>query len=168
MYKLLLFLCLLLCTSLFAQPRVYTTATTPFHNDYEKPVPFYELYTHQFGSLEADIFLVNGSDELYVAHTRSDLNNNKRRTIDSLYILPLLNCIRKNKGSVYADPTRKLQLLIDIKTEAVPTLERLIAILQKYPELTNASGLQIVISGNRPTADSFHFYPDFIRFDGVL
>lgn len=168
MYKLFLLLCFLSLSSVYAQPRVYTTANAHSHNDYEKPDPFVEAYNQQFGSIEADIFLLDDSDELYVAHTRSDLNNKKRRTIDSLYLLPLANCIRKNKGSVYADPSRKLQLLIDIKTEAVPTLKRLIAVLQKYPGLINASGLQIVISGNRPAADSFHIYPAFIWFDGVM
>ena len=167
MHKLFLLLCLLSYASISAQPRVYTTANAHSHNDYEKPVPFYEAYKQQFGSMEADIFLLTESDELYVAHNKSDLDK-KRRTLDSLYLLPLVNCIRKNKGFVYADTSRKLQLMIDIKTEAVSTLNRLIAMLRKYPELINTSSLQVVISGNRPVADSFYTYPSFIQFDGVL
>ncbi|MBC7828269.1 MAG: alkaline phosphatase [Chitinophagaceae bacterium] len=167
MYKLFLSLCLLSCASINAQPRVYTTANAHSHNDYEKPVPFHDAYKHQFGSIEADIFLLNGSDELYVAHYKSDLDK-KRRTLDSLYLLPLVNCIRKNNGFVYADTSRKLQLMIDIKTEAVPTLTRLITQLRKYPELINSPTLQVVISGNRPIADSFYLYPPFIQFDGIL
>src|SRR5687767_1571510 len=114
MYKLFLLLYALSFTSVFAQPKLYTTANAHSHNDYEKPIPFYEAYKHQFGSIEADIFLVEGSEELYVAHHKSDLDK-KKRTLDSLYLMPLRTCIRKNNGVVYADTTRKLQLLIDIK-----------------------------------------------------
>ncbi|MGZ5134888.1 MAG: phosphatidylinositol-specific phospholipase C/glycerophosphodiester phosphodiesterase family protein [Flavitalea sp.] len=167
MYKLCLILFLVSTHSLSAQKGIYTTANGHSHNDYERPNPFYEAYRHQFGSIEADIFLLKDSRELYVAHTSSDLNR-KRRTLDSLYLLPLVNGIRKNNGSVYPDSTRKLQLLVDIKTEAIPTLNRLIEVLRQYPALINTSSLRIVISGNRPTPDSFSTYPSFIHFDGVL
>ncbi|HKH62954.1 MAG TPA: phosphatidylinositol-specific phospholipase C/glycerophosphodiester phosphodiesterase family protein [Flavitalea sp.] len=163
----LLFFCFFSVNSLIAQPRAYTTANAHSHNDYEKPDPFYKAYKHQFGSIEADIFLLKESDDLFVAHNRSDLDK-KRRTLDSLYLQPLANCIRKNNGFVYSDTSRKLQLLIDIKTEAIPTLNRLIEQLRKYPELINASTLKIVISGNRPPADMFIVYPPFIFFDGVV
>lgn len=167
MNKLILLLCLLSCALVNAQDKVYTTANAHSHNDYEKAVPFYDAYKHQFGSIEADIFLLDGSMDLYVAHHKSDLDK-KRRTLDSLYLSPLANCIRKNKGFVYTDTSRKLQLMIDIKTGAVPTLNRLIEQLRRYPELINSSSLRIVISGNRPAADSFYLYPSFIWFDGVI
>ena len=168
MLKNLLFACCLAVSSLiFAQPRKYTTANAHSHNDYEKPNPFTEAYKHQFGSIEADIFLIPGSEDLFVAHAWRDLNN-VRRTLDSLYLVPLANAIHNNNGNVYADGSRRLQLLVDIKTDAVPTLDRLIQALKKYPALTNSRTLQIVISGNRPSADSFHLYPSFIYFDGVI
>ena len=167
MKNILLFFSLFAINSLLAQPRVYTTANAHSHNDYEKPDPFYKAYKHQFGSIEADIFLLNESDDLLVAHNRSDLDK-KRRTLDSLYLQPLANSIRKNNGYAYSDTSRKLLLLIDIKTEAIPTLNQLIIQLRKYPELINAPTLKIVISGNRPPADSFVVYPPFILFDGVI
>jgi alkaline phosphatase len=157
---------LVICGSVVAQPRQYTTANAHSHNDYEKPVPFYEAYNNQFGSIEADIFLVDGHRDLFVAHTRADLNKG-RHTLDSIYLLPLVNCIRKNKGFVYSDTTLKLQLLIDIKSDAIPTLNQLITVLRQYPELLSASSLQIAISGNRPPVDSFYSFPSFIYFDGV-
>lgn len=167
MKNVLFLLCFLSANSLHAQPRVYTTANAHSHNDYEKPDPFYKAYNHQFGSMEADIFLLKESDDLFVAHHRSDLDT-KRRTLDSLYLQPLARCIRNNNGFVYPDTSRKLVLLIDIKTEAVPALNRLIEQLRHYPELIKASTVQIVISGNRPPADSFIVYPSFIFFDGVI
>jgi len=165
MFKLFLLL-LLTSSSIIAQPRLYTTANAHSHNDYEKRAPFYEAYKHQFGSIEVDIFLIKGSGELYVAHHAAELNV-KKRTLDSMYLLPLADCIRKNKGYIYADTLKKLQLLIDIKTEAVPTIHLLMAVLRKYPELINTAGLQMVISGNRPPPDSFYTYPSFIQFDGI-
>ena len=167
MKHLLFFFCLISVNCLTAQSKAYTTANAHSHNDYEKPDPFYKAYKHQFGSIEADIFLLKESNDLFVAHNRSDLDQ-KRRTLDSLYLQPLANSIRKNNGYVYSDTSRKLILLIDIKTEAVPTLNELIAHLRKYPQLINASTLKIVISGNRPPADSFSVYPSFIFFDGVV
>ena len=167
MNRLLLIFFLVTGTALKAQPRVYTVANAHSHNDYERPSPFWEAYKHGFGSIEADIYLLDSSEKLFVAHTRSDLDG-PRRTLDSLYLVPLSECIRKNNGFVYADRSRKLQLLIDIKTAAVPTLNRLVTVLKQYPELIRSTSLQIVISGNRPAADSFHLYPSFIHFDGVI
>jgi alkaline phosphatase len=167
MYYALLILSLLCINSLYAQPKVYTTANAHSHNDYEKSEPFSKAYTHQFGSIEADIFLLPESNNLFVAHHRSDLNT-KRRTLDSLYLQPLAKRIRENNGFVYSDTSQKLILLIDIKTEAIPTLNRLIEQLRNHPELIEASTLRIVISGNRPPAESFTVYPSFISFDGVM
>ena len=167
MYYTLLMLSLLSINTLYAQPKVYTTGNAHSHNDYEKPEPFYKAYTHQFGSIEADIFFLQESDDLFVAHYKSDLDT-KRRTLDSLYLQPLAKRIRENNGFVYSDTSRKLILLIDIKTEAVPTLNRLIEQLRNHPELIEASTLRIVISGNRPPPDSFTVYPPFIFFDGVM
>ncbi|MEO8173853.1 MAG: phosphatidylinositol-specific phospholipase C/glycerophosphodiester phosphodiesterase family protein [Sediminibacterium sp.] len=164
-----LFFSVLLLNSLFikAQPSVYTTSNAHSHNDYEQPVPFWEAYKAGFGSIEADIFLVNGNDELLVAHTPVELLTKKRR-LDSLYLIPIRDCIKKNNGYTYSDKSKKLQILIDIKTVPVPTLKRFIETIKRYPELTNTSSLQFVISGGRPTPDSFTTYPSFIWFDGEL
>lgn len=167
MYKLFLYFCCLVCSTVVAQPKLYTTANAHSHNDYEKPNPFHEAYKQGFGSIEADIFLLNESENLFVAHHNAELSG-KRRTLDLLYLQPLAAQIRQNKGYVYKDKSQSLQLLIDIKTDAVPTLKRLIEVLQKYPEIIRAANLKLVISGNRPAPDSFVVYPPFIYFDGVV
>jgi alkaline phosphatase len=59
-------------------------------------------------------------------------------------------------------------MLIDIKTDSVNTLDALISLLKKYPALINSPRLTWVISGNRPAAENFNSYPDFIWFDGEL
>lgn len=157
-------LLLVISESCFAQLRVYTTANAHSHNDYEKPSPFWEAYKNKFGSIEADIFLDNG--ELVVAHDREQVK--KRFTLDSLYLKPLQQSIQANKGFVYADPKRQLQLMIDLKTEGVPTLKALVDRLSTYPALTKCPTLQITISGNRPPEADFTSYPAWILFDGEL
>ena len=142
----------------------YSTSNAHSHNDYEQFTPFFSAYQEGFGSMEADIFLQN--DSLLVSHDRKGLL--LKRTLENLYLLPLDSCIKRNGGYVYADRQKKLQLLIDIKTEAVSTLAKLIAVLGKYPRLTGSKTLSIVISGNRPPANSFISYPNFIQFDGEL
>lgn len=160
---------LLLLTSLLihAQPSKYTTSNAHSHNDYEQPIPFWTAYNAGFGSIEADIFLVNGNDELLVAHTPAELATKKRR-LDSLYLIPLRDCIRNNHGHPYADFSKKLQILIDVKTAAVPTLLKFIETIKKYPELVKTPSVQFVISGGRPNPDSFPSYPSYIWFDGEL
>jgi alkaline phosphatase len=146
---------------------VYTTANAHSHNDYEQPLPFREAYNAGFGSIEADIFLVGDTNELLVAHTPAELLTKKRR-LDSLYLIPIRDCIRKNNGHVYPAASKKLQILVDIKTSPIPTLHKFIETLQRFPELTHTSSLQFVISGGRPNPDSFATYPSYIWFDGEL
>lgn len=158
------FLLLLAGCALQAQPSAYTVANAHSHNDYEQPAPFWTAYREGFGSVEADIFLLG--DSLLVAHDFAELR--LHRSLEQYYLEPLATCIRQNKGHVFANPKKKLQLLVDIKTEAVATLGKLVATLRRYPSLTNAASLRIVISGNRPDPATFNSYPSFITFDGVL
>lgn len=148
----------------FSQTRIYTTANAHSHNDYEKTNPFREAWKNGFGSIEADIFLDNG--KLIVAHDKDQVK--KRFTLDSLYLEPLQQCINKNNGYVYADKKRQLQLMIDLKTEAISTLKAVVDRLNNYPVLLKCSTLKITISGNRPPLTSFNVYPSWVLFDGEL
>lgn len=123
------------------------------HNDYEQENPFYSAYNKMFGSVEADIHLVN--NELLVGHDAKNLM--KERTLESLYLKPIIGSNQIN---------RSLQLLIDIKTEAISTINALIKILSKYPGIIQNKNIKIVLSGNLPSPEQFTNYPDFIWFDG--
>lgn len=147
-----------------AQPAYPSVANAHSHNDYEQELPFWQALRAGFGSVEADIFLDN--DALIVAHDRKQVA--KGLTLDSLYLRPLAACITRNKGFVYADTNRWLQLMIDIKTEAVPTLRKLVDIINGYPSLQQCRTLRIVISGNRPDPGSFGQWPAWVRFDAVF
>ncbi|MEP6949670.1 MAG: phosphatidylinositol-specific phospholipase C/glycerophosphodiester phosphodiesterase family protein [Ginsengibacter sp.] len=164
MKKLLILSLLLSGLNLLGQPSYYTTANVHSHNDYEQKTPFWLAYNENFGSMEADIFLQNG--ELLVGHEKKDLVSH--RTLEEYYLRNLQHCIEKNDNHPYADTSRKLQLLIDIKTDSIATLDKLVEILKKYPTLINSPSVTFVITGNRPAASRFAGYPSFIYFDGVL
>ncbi len=162
----ILLLCFFFSLNINPLQKKYTTANAHSHNDYEQQSPFVAAYGKEFGSIEVDVFLQTDTS-LFVAHHLQELTVKKRR-LDSLYFIPLVSAIRKNNGSVYSDRKRNLQLMIDLKTEAVSTLKTLIGSIRKYPELINTPTLKIVISGNRPDISAFASYPSFIWFDGNL
>lgn len=148
-----------------AQPTVYTTANAHSHNDYEKPAPLRAAFNEGFGSVEADLHLIN--DTLWVAHDKPKPGT-VVPTFDKLYLQPLNNEIAQHAGFPYADHTKKLQLLIDLKTTAIPTLNKLVTALQQYPALINNPNISFVISGSRPDSTTWDQYPAFIWFDGNL
>ncbi|HZI68070.1 MAG TPA: alkaline phosphatase, partial [Hanamia sp.] len=99
----LLFFLVSASVSVFAQHKKYTVADAHAHNDYMHPVPFYTAWNAGFGSIEADVFPVNGV--LLVSHNKEALN--PKRTLDSLYLNPLLKELQNH-------PHRKVNLLVDI------------------------------------------------------
>jgi alkaline phosphatase len=159
-----LFFLNLLCVNVSAQKKNYTVSNAHAHNDYEHPVPFYTAYNAGFGSIEADILLYE--NELYVAHNAAGIAPGK--TLQSLYLNPLQEVIQKNNGRVYADSTKHLLLLIDLKTPAEPTLDALLNVLKQYTMITTCPGLNIVITGNSPDITRLTAYPAWLFFDGNL
>ncbi|MFF8972719.1 phosphatidylinositol-specific phospholipase C/glycerophosphodiester phosphodiesterase family protein [Streptomyces sp. NPDC014995] len=123
------------------------------HNDYEHPRPLLDALDHRFGSVEADIFLVDG--QLLVAHDPVDLD--PARTLESLYLAPLAARVKANHGSVHRGERTPLQLLIDIKTEGAATYLELDRQLRRHRHLftSYAHGrvrrgpVTAVISGDR-------------------
>ncbi len=146
-----------------AQTKQYTAANMHIHNDYEKPVPFWLAWHAGAGSMEADIFLKEG--KLLVAHELKNISAG--RTLETLYLKPIDSLIRSSSGFSGQHKNRKLQLLIDIKSEPMATLDSLVSLLKNYPNLIQSSNLKFVISGNRPPSNNFESYPNFIHFDGI-
>ena len=68
-----------------AQVNGYSQANAHSHNDYEQKNPFHEAYNEKFGSIEADVHLVEGN--LLVGHDNKDLKPS--RTLENLYRTPL-------------------------------------------------------------------------------
>lgn len=126
------------------------------HNDYMQKVPFWNAFSAGANSIEADILLKDG--QLYVAHSEESIS--KERTIESLYLEPLQAAL-----NLKLLEDREVQILIDIKTKAKPTLQKLVETLSKYPLLIASDQIDFVISGNQPKPSEYHNYPDYIHFD---
>jgi hypothetical protein len=122
------------------------------HNDYEHKRPLFDALEQGFGSVEADVYLVEG--ELLVAHNREDVKT--ERTLEKLYLAPLKERFDRQKEILPGLKT--LVLLVDIKGEAVATYQALEKQLEKYkPMLTvfetdriTTNAVTIILSGNRP------------------
>ena len=126
------------------------------HNDYEHERPFFEAFQLGFGSIEADVYAVNG--QLLVGHERNQLSLN--RNLKDLYIDPIVRVLKANKEGNFH------QLLIDSKTSADSTLPLIIAALKPHAEIILKKGFRIVISGNRPKPSQYIESPAWITFDG--
>lgn len=127
------------------------------HNDYKQNVPFWTAVSAEVDAIETDVFLKHGN--LFVAHESFEID--KGKTLKSLYLEPLKVAIKLG----FVANKKPLQLLIDIKTEAYKTLEKLVEQLQNYPTITNNKKIKIVISGTRPKPEDYVKYPQFIYFD---
>ncbi len=117
------------------QPPLYTYPTSltqgiipkliHSHNDYWRDVPFYSAISVGAVSVEADVWLYNGT--LYIGHEQGALT--KERTFESLYINPILDTLRRQNAnsSFLTTPTRNgvfdtvgtqtLYLFVDVKTD---------------------------------------------------
>lgn len=136
------------------------------HNDYAQPNPFYGAYAAGMGSVEADVFLKNG--KLLVAHNEEDTD--PERNLEKLYLVPIVKAFKENKGYIYADKSKTLQLLIDIKENHKEVLAELIKELKPFINYFNPSvnkyAVKILISGDVPPSGNFKDYPAYIYFDG--
>lgn len=112
------------------------------HNDYEQARPLQEALDNGFASVEADVFLVDG--KLLVGHDRKELK--PERTLDSLYLKPLAERAKANRGWIY--PGHVLWVLVDIKADGVAVYEAFKKEIAPYPSLKKA--VRFVISGDRP------------------
>jgi hypothetical protein len=140
------------------------------HNDYYHARPLLDALDQGFCSVEADVFLVDG--QLLVGHSQSELQ--PERTFERLYLVPLLERVRRNDGSVHGTGER-FTLLVDIKSDASPTLAALAKALAGYAEMFcsehegqyTARAVQVVVSGNRSLAEIAACEPRYFGVDGI-
>lgn len=124
------------------------------HNDYLQLVPLRRALELGLGSVEVDVYLVEG--ELRVGHERWQLR--RGRTLSSLYLDPLLAATRAGRA-LRADG-RPLVLLVDIKAEGPAVYRALRELLPRYRELltrfvdgrVEPGAVTVVLSGARPEA----------------
>lgn len=138
------------------------------HNDYWRPLPLYSALASGAISVEADVWLFNGT--LHVGHDLESLT--RERTFTSLYINPLLDVLNKQnpngtfgnsatKNGVYdAAVGQTLYLFVDLKTEGAAAWNATIRALQPlrtagYLTTFNGSTIRpgpvtVVGTGNTP------------------
>ena len=121
-------------TPLYTYPTSLTQGIIPklihSHNDYWRDVPYYSALSVGAVSIEADVWLYNGT--LHVGHERGALT--KERTFESLYINPILDTLRRQnptnssflstatKNGVFdTDVAQTLYLFVDVKTDGALT-----------------------------------------------
>jgi hypothetical protein len=121
------------------------------HNDYEHKRPLLDALECGFCSVEADVWLVK--DALLVAHTPLGFDN--ARTLEKLYLDPLRERAKANRGAIHAGAT--FYLMIDVKTDAKETYAALVSVLDRYSDIltvtrdgkTEVKAVTVIISGNR-------------------
>jgi len=148
------------CLLSLAQPLIHA------HNDYQKREPLTNALKNKVFSIEADIYLYN--NKLVVAHDKKDLPMAK--TLDSLYLQPIINLFQQHKGAIDKDTSYAPVLMIDIKENGEAVIAELIKRLSVHHAVfdrsVNAKAVQIVISGDRGSLLKWNSYPSFILFDG--
>lgn len=109
------------------------------HNDYWRRIPLFDAINHGCIGIEADVWLMNGEDDLLVGHSTSSLT--RKRTFTSLYVDPILKLLdsmnptthfakTSGHGIFDEDPEQTLVLLVDFKTNG----EKLFPIVQQQLE----------------------------------
>ncbi|MEO1624712.1 MAG: phosphatidylinositol-specific phospholipase C/glycerophosphodiester phosphodiesterase family protein, partial [Bacteroidota bacterium] len=134
---------------------VIPLAGTHAHNDYENERPLFDALQYGFTTIEADVYLIEG--ELYVSHSYP-LFLRPDRSLRHLYLEPLWQLVRQNNGSVYPRYSQPIYLMIDVKTDAVATYEKLKEELAVYRDMlsfchngrVSNKAVSVFISGNRP------------------
>jgi hypothetical protein len=142
------------------------------HNDYLHDRPLLDALSHGFRGIEADVYLVQG--DLWVAHDRNKLDAS--RTLRNLYLDPLAERAERSPGGIYDDGTG-ITLLVDIKSDALPTYQALHAMLETdyadlvtvYRDDTVTPGpVTVIVSGNRPREYMAGQSVRYAAYDGRL
>ena len=142
------------------------------HNDYRHERPLLNALDQGFGSVEADIFLVEG--EILIGHDRSDLT--PERTLKSLYLEPLRQRALAYGGRIHPD-RKNFYLWIDQKTESESTYKVLHELLAEYADIVTSveddvvtqKAVIVILSGNRPfELVAAQTGPRYLGLDGRL
>lgn len=138
------------------------------HNDYAQSRPFWGAYEAHAASIEADIWLVDGT--LYVAHNKKDIR--PERSLEAMYLQPIRQVVEQHRGAAYADGT-SFQFLVDLKTGR-ETLDALVLLIEKkgykryFDPTANPTAIQLTITGDKVKPEDFNAYPPYVFFDGRI
>ena len=163
---------LVLLASCQSIDRVTPLPNAHAHNDYHHDRPLFEALENGFTSVEADVHLING--KLYVTHDHPE-NMAEAKTLEDLYLNPLKKRIAENGGKVFKGYDKYFYLMIDVKTEALPTYLKMKEVLVGYESMLSqvVNGVEqkdkpvkVFISGNRAIAEILSAEPKIMALDG--
>ncbi|KAL4883046.1 histone acetylation protein-domain-containing protein [Aspergillus karnatakaensis] len=172
-------------SSEYSYPTDFTRGILPLttRSDYWRDIPFYTALSKGCISVEADVWLYNGT--LHIGHDESSLT--EERTFESLYINPILDVLERqnpksrflseptNNGVFDASTGQTLYLFVDAKTSGPETFEAVIAALEplrkkgylttvKNNDTLTEGPVTVIGTGNTPydmvapVADRDYFY----------
>jgi hypothetical protein len=141
------------CFPAFAFSQVSPLPKAHSHNDYAHKRPLFDALDNGFCSVEADFYLVDG--EFLVGHLLKELK--PERTLEALYLKPLLERCRKNHGKVYPEAS-DFYLWLDLKTDGNEIYPKLQKLLSQYDEIItsydgktkNTKAVLVIITGDVP------------------
>lgn len=134
------------------------------HNDYEHKRPLLDALDHGFISVEADVWLIEGS--LYVYHDRPAAPD-PERTLEKLYLAPLVDWVKEHQGKVYQNYDEPFYLMIDFKNRGLDTYLVLKPLLERYRALLEGDGpVRVFISGQRPVEQILRENKPLAALDG--
>lgn len=142
------------------------------HNDYERDKPLFDALSYGFNCVEADLWLIDG--ELYVSHDKPEPK--PEITFEKLYLLPLVERIKSNKGKVYTNGKKPFFLMVDCKTNGEEMLPVLKKKMEPYKELfctvkngkMKKSAVLFFLSGDSPKKSILSASEGFIFLDGRI
>lgn len=142
------------------------------HNDYEQEKPLLDALSFGFNCVEADLWLIDG--ELYVSHEQPAPT--PEITFEKLYLAPLAERIRANKGKVYRTGKKPFLLMVDCKTNGEKMLPVLKQKMEPYKELFSTvengkmkkGAVLFFLSGDNPKKSILSASDSYIFLDGRI
>lgn len=124
------------------------------HNDGKNKRPLFDALSQGFCFIEADIHLIR--NEIYVAHRRP-IFPRRDKTLSRLYLEPLFQLFQQ-QGQIFPQDNCPIYLLLDIKSNAAKTYERLKKTILPYQTMLSSwennvekrGVVRLILSGNRP------------------
>lgn len=124
------------------------------HNDYWRSNPLHDALSYRYNCVEADLWPIEG--KLYVAHDRPQPEESI--LFEELYLKPLADRVRNNRGKVYPASDRPFYLMLDFKAEGEESYALLNKLIEPYRDLFcsvdngvyKEGAVLMFISGDRP------------------
>lgn len=152
MLKQLFLVIILVISSFWSFSQIYCGHS---HNDYLQKKPLFEALKYGYKSIEIDVWL--HQNKLVVSHVKLGLN--KKPTIDALYLTPLIESIKKNRGKIYDKDSIPVTLMVELKNQRETAYTRLKEYIEPYKKyfcqwqgdsLIHKGVLTLLITGGAP------------------